>query len=296
MGLFLGTAIGDALGMPVEGHSLKRIRDAHGKLTNYVSCKGHKWFDGQPMGGWTDDTHLTLAVARALIEDKQFTLMGQVKHHVRALETNDTGWGPTTKESIKKLAQGVGPRESGIYTPPDASGKNARGVGNGVCMKTAPLAAYFHAVGLTGTKKLCGWSTAHSCMANWTAMTHPSSVAVSSCFAMFCTTLYCLQATPDELRRHLFDLLNFVQALDKMVRKDLGAMQGTQQGPYHAGVGVRVASGTGGVVDGLDAVVITQEVGESEGQRVEAVRLAAVEVLDDLFLGAGLHERLKPLR
>ena len=31
-------------------------------------------------------------------------------------------------------------------------------------------------------------------------MTHPSSVAVSSCFSMFYTTLYCLQATPETFK------------------------------------------------------------------------------------------------
>lgn len=203
-GMFLGTAIGDALGMPVEGFSLETIRERYGKLANYVSSKGHKWLDGLPLGSWTDDTHLTLAVARALIEDQQFTLMGQVKHHVKAMDTNTTGWGPTTKEAIKRLSEGVDPKESGIFTPADASGKNARGVGNGVCMKVAPLAAYFHAVGVAGAHGLHGWRSAQDAMAKWTAMTHPSSIAVSSCFAQFFTMLYCLQQTPESFSPKVF--------------------------------------------------------------------------------------------
>lgn len=53
VGAFLGTAIGDSLGMPVETFSAERIAKDYGRVTEYLVPDGHKWFDGRKAGTWT---------------------------------------------------------------------------------------------------------------------------------------------------------------------------------------------------------------------------------------------------
>ena len=85
-GLFLGTALGDALGMPVETFNRDRIHREHGLVTKYVSTAGHKWFDGVPPGTITDDTQLTLALARAIIDAGKIDLDTIAARHVEAFQ------------------------------------------------------------------------------------------------------------------------------------------------------------------------------------------------------------------
>ena len=61
VGCLVGLAVGDALGYPVEGMSLRQIHQKYGPLGlgDFASRHGH------PPGSYSDDTQLTLAVARA---------------------------------------------------------------------------------------------------------------------------------------------------------------------------------------------------------------------------------------
>ena len=43
-GMFLGIAIGDALGKPVEMFKIAKIAKLHGRVTKYLPCDGHKFF------------------------------------------------------------------------------------------------------------------------------------------------------------------------------------------------------------------------------------------------------------
>ena len=65
-GCLLGVAIGDALGVPFEhllpGETNQAIERSGGRITDI-----HPYW-GCPAGAWTDDTGMTLASVRALIE------------------------------------------------------------------------------------------------------------------------------------------------------------------------------------------------------------------------------------
>lgn len=65
LGCFLGGAIGDALGAPIEFESLTSIRRSHGPagITGYLPAYGRT-------GAITDDTQLTLFTAEGLIRAK----------------------------------------------------------------------------------------------------------------------------------------------------------------------------------------------------------------------------------
>ena len=64
LGLFLGLAIDDALGAPLE---FQKSREPNQYLTKYIKV-GHN----VSIGEWTDDTSMALALATSLIEKKCF--------------------------------------------------------------------------------------------------------------------------------------------------------------------------------------------------------------------------------
>ena len=148
-GMYLGIAIGDALGMATEGLSVSQIRECfpHGIRQYEPPSKEHKWFQGKNAGTWTDDTQLTLATSRALVQAKGFDMDSIAEFHVEALRqslegvkscggSGVPGWGRTTANAIRNIANNVHWSRSG-FTEDCNSGH-----GNGVVMKVAPLAAW----------------------------------------------------------------------------------------------------------------------------------------------------------
>ena len=65
IGMFLGLAIGDALGAPLE---FEEARPPNNLLTKYTTGGAHN----VSIGEWTDDTSMALAMAKSLIEKKTF--------------------------------------------------------------------------------------------------------------------------------------------------------------------------------------------------------------------------------
>src|ERR1700733_14603677 len=92
-GCFLGVALGDTLGAPVETFSAKKIQELFGRVEDFVSFDHSKYLKGQPIGTVTDDTQLTLAVAEAIIECGVVDLSSVARAHVRAYQEGPVGWG-----------------------------------------------------------------------------------------------------------------------------------------------------------------------------------------------------------
>jgi ADP-ribosylglycohydrolase len=137
-GLLLGCAIGDALGMPVESNdnekTLMAIRRLGG-IRDFLAPQQHVYRSLRKLrpGCWTDDTQLTLAIAQSIIRSQGIDYDDIADAHVNAFENLELrGWGGSTKQSCRRLAQG---------TSRIRSGKRG-GAGNGVAMKIGPIAAY----------------------------------------------------------------------------------------------------------------------------------------------------------
>lgn len=175
----LGCAIGDTLGMPFEGwhrDQIKRhigfikeplnpvvIRDSLGNVVHkdengripYVSPYLLK-------GQITDDTWLTIATARSIVEYKGFNLDNIAKHSLsifreqmsKQVDITPSGipsaaflhpeseipqpFGGTTIAAFENLEKGLSPTESGVMS---------RNPGNGPAIKIAPVGMYMHATG-----------------------------------------------------------------------------------------------------------------------------------------------------
>lgn len=194
IGMFMGIAIGDALGMPLETFSAEKIEKDYGFVKSYLTPDGHRWFNGQPAGTVTDDTILSLAVARGLIDsDGEPKMDTQVARHVEAIRDEpDCGWGKTTKNALIRMANGV---------PWDRAGKRSvgiNGLGNGTAMKIAPagiLLANHH-------------PKAEEFIVNLCEMTHQTSVGVSAGMAQAQAAAYCLATQPNK-----FSSIMFIQAV-----------------------------------------------------------------------------------
>ena len=62
-------AYGDAACLPVEGKPVEHIRERYGRITELQAPSDHPFFPGSARGTVSDDTQLSLAVARSLINN-----------------------------------------------------------------------------------------------------------------------------------------------------------------------------------------------------------------------------------
>jgi ADP-ribosylglycohydrolase len=160
-GSILGLAIGDALGFPVEFLTYEDITERYGRsgITQFV----HWRF---PAGSYSDDTQMTLAVARALIDAPQRYSIESVMAKMadefiswKHSADNNRAPGNTCLAGVKNLERGMHWSSSGIPNRPTC----------GAAMRTAPVGiAFYHDE--AQLKKVA--SAASAC-----THAHPSAVA-----------------------------------------------------------------------------------------------------------------------
>lgn len=126
-GVILGTAVGDAIGLPREGMSRRRAQKIFGAAPLGHSLIGRR-------GLCSDDTEHTCMVAQALLasrgEPERFagSLAWRLRFWLLGLPA---GVGLATGKAIIKLWLGFGPRRSGVWS-----------AGNGPAMRAAILGVY----------------------------------------------------------------------------------------------------------------------------------------------------------
>ncbi len=160
----LGLAVGDTLGMPVEGWKKEQIKKHVGRVTSFIDPvliadeKGElvkedefgqlKYFTKDlTRGQVTDDTILSVALAKSLVEQHGFNLFAiaekQAAEYTKRLRPDGTvfgGFGRTTVDGFKRFLEGISPLNSGVIGGP----------GNAPAMKMAPLGLYLAARAVSG--------------------------------------------------------------------------------------------------------------------------------------------------
>lgn len=130
LGLFLGCAVGDALGAPLEGRPIPAGLDRDQLLEDF------KQISGWPKGQYTDDTMLTLALARSIAEHR-----GVAGGHVIAefaklwREGTIVGAGAATNEAIANYLY--------KHKPWDQCGAPLGRAGNGAAMRAGPIGLWY---------------------------------------------------------------------------------------------------------------------------------------------------------
>lgn len=132
-GSFIGLAVGDAMGVPLEF----QLPGTFEPVTDMI---GGGAFNLEP-GEWTDDTSTALCLARSLIEKKGFDSEDQVIkyvhwYHEGYLSVNGSCFdiGNTTREALFKF------EETG---EPFSGPSHERSAGNGSLMRLAPVHLFY---------------------------------------------------------------------------------------------------------------------------------------------------------
>lgn len=154
----VGCALGDTLGMPVEGWKREQIKKYVGKITNPIGpvkvldSEGKlvekdefgklRYISSFSKGNYTDDTALTLAIAESIAENGKIVLIDIAKKHIEAYDNwvrlhEEKGFGKTTIDGILNLKAGISPLESGVIGGP----------GNAPAMKMSPVGLYMDLTG-----------------------------------------------------------------------------------------------------------------------------------------------------
>jgi len=124
----LGVAVGDALGATTEFMKPAQIRETLGVHREMV---GGGWLK-LPPGGVTDDTEMTLCVARGIAESGRFDPAEIADRFARWLSGGPLDVGATCRRGIERYI------ESGrLEAPPDEMA-----AGNGAVMRVSPVALY----------------------------------------------------------------------------------------------------------------------------------------------------------
>src|SRR5215217_2654750 len=110
VGCLLGLACGDALGGPVEFISRAEIERLHpGGLRSFV---GGGWLHLAP-GEITDDTQMTLALARSLADRSQLDMDDLTARFLEWAGSEPKDIGGTTRTALRLLGEGVPWQEAG---------------------------------------------------------------------------------------------------------------------------------------------------------------------------------------
>jgi ADP-ribosyl-[dinitrogen reductase] hydrolase len=176
-------AYGDSSGLPFEAKSSSYMREfisEHGSISGLNDTTTNPYIGSYPAGTWSDDTHLSIVMARTLINSPGFNISNLADEHCRALEhvngrmdtpdlippilseNGKTGWGKGTINAVENLLSGIEPSLSGVDT-----------AGNGVLMKIAPLVFWQVAQKINEEK-------AEDQIIAITKMTHNNPVAIAS--------------------------------------------------------------------------------------------------------------------
>jgi ADP-ribosyl-[dinitrogen reductase] hydrolase len=126
LGAYLGFAIGDALGAPVEFMTAREIAHRHGQVRSMI---GGGWLK-IPAGHVTDDTTMSLALGDAIVERGGFDLPTVAQAFARWLRGRPIDCGNTCRRGIQRYIS------QGTLAGPPSEGDG----GNGAAMRNLPLA------------------------------------------------------------------------------------------------------------------------------------------------------------
>jgi ADP-ribosyl-[dinitrogen reductase] hydrolase len=184
-GAFVGLALGDALGATVEFMTPGEIKAKFGVLREIT---GGGWLRLKP-GQITDDTEMSLCIARAIIDAGRWSLEGIAENFAAWLRSKPVDVGDTCRRGIRNFMI-----HGRLETP-----FNQWDAGNGACMRMLPVALY--TIGSDDLLEKCAIAQAH--------ITHNHPLSDAAC--VYCGRLVHLALagfSKSRLRRELEGLLS----------------------------------------------------------------------------------------
>ncbi len=202
--VLLGTAVGDALGVPFET-----------KLANYeplVAWDGQSYLGSEhhrlKPGQYSDDTQMSLMVAESLIENHAFNPDDLAERYVDWIVSGRArGYGKTTLLAVQNLVNGKHWSESGI----------AGSYGNGTAMRAAPFGVYFRN-DLQSLVSICKMDS---------SITHASDEAEAGSIAIGLAAAYAVNRESEGLLEELWRILP-----DSKVKSAIYSLDSLIDSPY----------------------------------------------------------------
>ena len=154
---FIGLAVGDSLGAPVEFMTTHEIKARYGILNELV---GGGWLRLKP-GQVTDDTQMSLCIARAIIAANGWSLRGIADNFAQWMKSKPIDVGDTCRKGIRNYML------KGEMEAP----YNQWGAGNGACMRMLPVALF--SLGDNDLLAGCALEQAH--------LTHNNNLSDAAC-------------------------------------------------------------------------------------------------------------------
>lgn len=124
-GALLGTAIGDAMGRPAERRHASELRERADTFRDFQRWHGYR---AGPVGTLTDDTQLTMCVARSILATGGRVDPADLAGRFEAWLLTGRGKGRTCVAAVGELRSGVPWWRAG-----------QRSAGNGAAMRVAPI-------------------------------------------------------------------------------------------------------------------------------------------------------------
>ena len=224
LGACLGTAVGDALGMPIEGISHQNVRTYYKGIKEFRADEQRKDLDA---GQWTDDTQMTFALVRAMTSAPNPSgWPGRAADQYVALRDEARRWGPTTSAAIERLVEGASP---------DASG-SAEHATNGAAMRAAPLGIWW---ACTDASVDDAWNAIHPVL----AVTHRHPAAVAAGFGQAAAVRHAALSDVETFDAETFwkDLVEMVQFAEAQQAEEEQESTEAQQAEDAAGLDDRVS-------------------------------------------------------
>ena len=129
-GALFGVAVGDALGAPLEFMSEGQIKSKHGLVTEMI---GGGWLNLSP-GEITDDTQMTIAVAKGILEDPANPIPYVGREFIKWHDGNPKDIGNCCRAVISRAkSNGEKWEDAAVFVHETTGGKTA---GNGALMRT----------------------------------------------------------------------------------------------------------------------------------------------------------------
>jgi len=130
IGALVGTFVGDALGMAVEGYSLERIKADYGQIDHMLEAR-------LGSGTYTDDTEMMIGVAESLASVGGFDGEDMANRFIDNFNL-DRGYGGGTIQALNNIKAGTSWQEAGKHIFGNGS------FGNGSAMRVAPIGLYYY--------------------------------------------------------------------------------------------------------------------------------------------------------
>jgi ADP-ribosyl-[dinitrogen reductase] hydrolase len=137
LGALLGVAVGDALGAPAEFSTAGQVSRLGGgrPLREMVGGGVRKVKPGEI----TDDTEMTIALCRALLDGDDYRQQDAMRHYLAWYRSGPSDIGNTVASALAEATRAADPVAAGILASEEVFQRTGRAAGNGALMRCAPL-------------------------------------------------------------------------------------------------------------------------------------------------------------